>query len=168
MLEAPLEQVNKIKLLKDKIELHYRLVNGADGGFKFPEEARREFFDAMADLLSPALDLLELPKAYASRMHVSGISFTWKNDIMGAVITLQKELNGTDAPLVLNTPFLPEAPFGEGENKLLPDALVRGLRECLVETELYLKGERKQGQLPLKVDQAEAAVENRENELQLN
>ena len=166
MLEAPLEKVHKIKLLKEeKIQLVYTLVSGQECDIKYRDQARPEFHDAMAELLHPCLDLLELPKLYAARMSTRGLSFSWKDGIMGAVITLQKELQGADSPLILNTPHLPEMPYGEGENKLLPDQLLRALRECLVEAELYLKGERAQMALAFK---AEAAADNREEELQLN
>ena len=87
MLEAPLEKVHKIKLLKEeKIQLVYVLVNDQECDIKYKDQARPEFYDAMAEVLQPTLDLLELPKAYAFGMSVRGISLSWKDDIMGAVI----------------------------------------------------------------------------------
>ena len=139
-------KIHKIKVFKDrKIRLVYDR-NGNEADIKFKDLPMSSFYAAMAALIPPALDLLELPIDYDACMTATGISFSNTDGIMGAVVTLQKELVGALPPLVLNTPHLAEEPYGKSgdDSCLLPGELVEALQECRSEAERYIRGERAQ------------------------
>lgn len=145
-------EIHKIKFLKDgKIRIVYDQ-NGDEFDTKFKDHPLESFPAAMAALIPPALDLLELPLAYDHNMTASGISFSDTDGIMGAVVTLQKTLVGAHSPLVLNTPHLAEEPYGESGDAscLLPEKLVDALQECIDEAGRYIRGERSQLDMLLK------------------
>lgn len=143
------ERIEKIKFLSGegnkKIQLKFVTTNEDEMEIKYRDEPRPEFVPAMQALIPPCLELLELPVDYAAGMHATGISFSWTDGIMGAVVTLQKALLWAPSPLILNTPHLPSAPSsGGGEGDLLPDELVLALETCIEEAKLYIAGKRKQ------------------------
>jgi hypothetical protein len=87
----------------------------------------------------------------ASHITVRGVTFTWKNDIMGACITALKSLTTANAPLVLNTPHLPSEPYSGNPGDVGP-VLRRGtdrLEHLITEVARYIDGERAQAKLPL-------------------
>ena len=143
------EEVRKIKFHKDgKIQLDYLLQGGTDASMKYPDVARPEFYAAMKSLIDPALELLEI-RDYEEDIRCTGISFSWTEGVMGAVVTLQKTISGAHSPVVINTPHLPQEPYGEGadDSCLLPGKMVDGLIECIEEAKRYIGGERAQGDL---------------------
>jgi len=146
MIQA-IQRIRKIKFLKEgKIRLIYDLTNGDELDVKYKDDPRPEFRETMTSLIPPVLELLELPADYDEGMTATGISLSWTEGIMGAVVTLQKEIAGAHAPVVINTPHLPEAPYGEGadDSCLLSGELVDGLRDCMREAEAYIRGQRAQ------------------------
>jgi hypothetical protein len=72
---------------------------------------------------------------------------TYKDGILGAVLTATKDLMMCPAPLILNTPHLPEKPYGESGGPVLPANTIRRVRALCVEAERYLAGDREQGSL---------------------
>ncbi len=63
---------------------------------------------------------------------------------MGATITVLKALSAANAPLVLNTPFLPESSDG---GICLPAETRDRIETLCEEAQKYVDGERKQGNL---------------------
>ena len=138
--------IHKVKFLKTgKIQLVYDQ-NGDEKDIKFIDIPLSSFPAAMAALIPPALELLEVPADYDDNMTATGISFSDTDGIMGAIVTLQKELAGAHSPLVLNTPHLAEEPYGDSgdDSCLLPGELVDALQACISEAERYIQGERAQ------------------------
>ena len=109
----------------------------------YHDAARPSLYEALQALVAPCCRYLDLPKTYGDDVIVSGVSFTWTNEIMGAVVTLQKPLESCDAPLILNTPHGPVAPYAEGGMQL-PEAMAKALTQVLAEAIDYINGERQQ------------------------
>jgi hypothetical protein len=107
------------------------------------------FVDALNALAMDVVGICELHADSLDRLTVRGVSFTYTNDIMGACITALKKLYTSNAPLVLNTPHLPEEAYGEGDTSspLLDTATVDRLHELALAAERYVDGERAQGDL---------------------
>lgn len=144
---TPIEHLTKIKFLGDgKLQLAYELVNTDEFDVKYAEAPRREFPEAMAALVAPCLSLLELPASYASGVRATGVSLSWTGGIMGAVITLQKPIRGANAPVIFNTPHLPESPYSDGNEMepTLPKELLVALDAVQDEAKAYIRGERAQ------------------------
>lgn len=130
--------------------------------FEVPrEDGVDEFEMSCIDVPAPSLtkglqalkphvrDILELPPAYCEWLDIRGVSFSYGGEgrVMGATITALKKLKAANAPLVLNTPHLASAPYGDDENgteKLLSSATVETLRELQAEVLAYVDGQRAQ------------------------
>lgn len=100
-----------------------------------------------------------MPSDQASQVSVKGVTVTWTNEVMGAVITACKSLKSANAPLVLNTPHLPsEAYSGQDSdpNPTLPGDTVMRIRRVLEQAGLYLDGSRAQGNLLAPLPPADA------------
>jgi hypothetical protein len=103
----------KIKRSKDgEVVLRWKTEAGKDStvheltSFDNPEP---EFTAALQAFVPEVLALLELPSDYGKGMTVIGVSLSHNDDQgTGIVVTCLKELTGANAPLVLNTPHLPE------------------------------------------------------------
>src|SRR5690606_21894230 len=79
---------------------------------------------ALQALVVDVLTICELdPATNGSRLAVRGVSLTYAHDIRGACVTALKNLKGSHAPLVLNTPHLPEMPYNADDtgSPVLPD-----------------------------------------------
>lgn len=101
---------------------------------------------ALRGLISPVLRLLELPSMWAGSVTVSGVSITYEEKRgRGAVITLQKQLTDCPAPLILNTPYLPEDAGEHGVS--LPTEIQERIDAVFLEAEAFLQGKRAQGSL---------------------
>jgi hypothetical protein len=104
----------KIKHSRDgQVVLKWTTDSGRDSvrheleSFDKPEP---EFDAALAALLPEVLRILELPEEYAKGMQVIGVSLSSNDEQgLGCVVTCLRDLNTTNAPLVLNTPHLPES-----------------------------------------------------------
>jgi hypothetical protein len=133
----------------DKIHIEWQVETALgevdDYSMTCSDKARPEFYQALNDLAPHVVQICELPKEYASGLSVIGVRLTWTNDIMGAVISAKKALMDCSSPLFLNTPHMPEKPYGESAGgSLLPEKTVEALDEVVEEAERYLKGERAQ------------------------
>lgn len=116
---------------------------------------------AMADLVPHVVALLELPPEYEDGMACTGISYTDKDENMGAVVTCQKQLDDAGV-LILNTPHLPEVPYDEdGRGPCLPRDMADQLHTVADEALAYATGKKRaQGDLfvPSEAQEAAAAV----------
>jgi len=103
------------------------------------DEPSRAFKDALAALAKDLNVICEFnPPA---RVTVRSVSLTWKNDILGAVISGLKHLTSANTPLVLNTPHLPSEKYGPNAGgPLMPDGMRERLRNLLDEASRYVLG----------------------------
>lgn len=116
-----------------------------------------DFTAALDAFAGEVLDLLELPLEYGDTLKVTGLSISTQDDgRRGLVVTALKGVKCSPAPLVLNTPHLPEP----GEDPNAP-ALSRYMLALLVNAEieasLFVAGKRAQGDLFAKA--ADSAAE---------
>lgn len=152
-------QITKIKFKNGLTEIHYNVNrNSVDSnGFvvshvdeytiKSTEAPAPELESSLQNLASEVCDMLELPSTYEQGLTVTGVSFSYPNDIMGAVITASKKLVNSYSPFNLNTPFKPSQDYNGNDDmndNLLDDETVRKLNKLLDEAEQYINGKRKQ------------------------
>ena len=154
--------IKKVKLVKDKIYIEWGIENTEgepdEYSLKLATPALESFYDAMRNLLPHWQGLLELPASYAETAKITGVSFSWTNEIMGAVITASKTLSTADSPVALNTPHLPEAPYSDsGSNPILPKSTTEALDILHREAERYVEGERSQLAMELPAPQEKPA-----------
>lgn len=87
---------------------------------------------ALDGLIEPVLRALGLPSTYRDGIVVTGVSMTWSGDDgndLGVVVTMQKDLPGYDAPLVLNTPYTPDPSWPIEPVIFAAEDYIRGIRE---------------------------------------
>jgi len=146
-------QITKIKFSGMKIEIvwseegHRATIDHSLSSFDVPHP---DFVSAFTAFKPLVLDLLELDAAYGHDFRVTGVSVNYeeKDSRKGLVVTSQKKLAGTNAPLVLNTPHLREPTSDKDEGTGfysgdLGDALTRLLGEAV----RFIAGHRAQGNL---------------------
>ncbi len=117
--------------------------------FSCGDEPSRAFKDALQALGKDLNVICEFnPPA---RITMRSVSLTWKNDILGAVLSGLKHLTTANVPLVLNTPHLPSEKYGPNAGgPLMPDGMRERLRILLDEASRYvLGGAREQARLDL-------------------
>jgi hypothetical protein len=117
-----------------------------------------ELTDALADLRQDVLAICELPADDLLKLTVRGVTLTHTNDVLGACITALKSLKTANAPLVINTPHLPETPYGDGDSPVLATSTVDRLHTLMLAAERYIDGERAQADLFEKVELQDAAA----------
>lgn len=78
------------------------------------EPPRRELKEALADFVPQVLRMLELPDSYEHGLLVTGLTIKDGKDDDGRalIVTCQKSIDDSDAPLILNTPLIPGADVG--------------------------------------------------------
>jgi hypothetical protein len=110
------------------------------------EMPRPELLDAIKAFIPYVLEICELPKDYAERMSVSAIHLNQcvqdDIDVVGLVVTAQKSLARTQAPMIINTPFLADP----GWPHYMPKVVERLEAEALK----FRNGNRAQQVLPMK------------------
>ena len=146
------KQFTKIKFDGSKVRLEYQ-VTRKDGGVPdehvvvCSDQPDRAFPLALAALALDVVGICELSDSDETKLLVRGVSMSYTDGIRGACITALKSLKTSNAPLVLNTPHLPEKPYGEGDGPTLDSSTVSRIDALVVEAERYLAGERAQGKL---------------------
>jgi hypothetical protein len=162
--------ITKIKFNKGKVEIEYekndRETDSKKTQFSSYDEPLPGFTDALQALSLHAEEICEFPEGFLTapaafgedgevveqKGTVSGVSFSYsdKEGIMGATITVLRKLATAQAPLVINTPHLPEAPYSEGScSPLLSSGCVRALNHLQDEALKYLAGDRAEKQQEL-------------------
>jgi hypothetical protein len=151
-------RIKRVKYDGSCVRIEYQVERGDAGepdeyAVACRDEPRQAFRDALAALADDVVEILELPAAYRPGLTARGVSFSWTEVeagiVLGATITAHKHLMTAHAPLILNTPHLPEEPYsptGDDRCCLDPECVGR-LRDLIAETEAYLAGSRAQGQL---------------------
>ncbi len=148
-------RIRKIKLSDEKVKIEYEILAGdkikEEYSLTSIDKPLPSFSKAMQVLAQSVVEICELPDIDINHITVYGVSFSYggEKQVMGAVITAQKKLKKTDAPLNLNTPHKTEDFYGETGNasQLLDDLTVDKLYAVMEEAKKYIDGERKQGDL---------------------
>jgi len=145
---APTIRITKIKYDGKKVRLEYQRIRADDAdpdefSLQASDRPARSFAEALEALAQDVVTIAELAPTDRPKITVRGVTITWTNDILGAVITALKALQTANAPLVLNTPHLPSEPYSEdGGGPLLAEATLERLQAMMHEAERYLDGER--------------------------
>lgn len=145
--------IKKVNYKKGKVSIVYEIPPDNKEEFENDEysmsckqEPLPSFIEAMEALAPEVAKICELDEVDAQKLTVSGVSFSYggEDGVMGAVITAQKALKNTSAPLCLNTPHKPSALYGEDGDlaNLLDSTTVLKLEDLQAEAERYIKGER--------------------------
>lgn len=109
-----------------------------------------EFDRALQALTGDVLTICEMPDGDASVITVRGVSLTHTSDVLGVCVTALKSLKTSNAPLVLNTPHLPEVAYSgdsNDANPTMPVGMSNRLRVLMDEAERYVNGDRAQARL---------------------
>jgi len=89
-----------------------------------------------------------VPDAWAKGLAVRGVSFTWKDDVMGAVVTALKRVPRAKAPVVINTPHqAARTAADKNVTYCLEEKFLEALEAVAREAEGYVLGQRAQGAL---------------------
>jgi len=151
-------RIKKVKLTKDeKIHMAYEKrtktgIGWDEYSFTCSDAPRPEFYTAMQALATHVVEMCELPEDYVSRIQVRGVSFSYggEKEVMGATISAQMKLYDSNCDLNLNTPHKASESYSDmpaDEMQLLSDECVEALYTLCNECDLYIGGERAQGQL---------------------
>jgi len=143
-------RIVKFKILKDGgVSIKWERPNGSsmdEYQIRCWDEPDVGLVKAMAVLREDVIEMCEL-KDDPDLVFVKGVSFSYggDNDTMGAVITAQKKLIKSNAPLMINTPHKSEEPYAEGAGgDLLSPECVQRLYDLQGVVGKYIDGERAQ------------------------
>ena len=117
---------------------------GGDDRFSLTcgEPARPEFYEALQALAPHVAEICELPETCVDRIIVTGVSFSYKADVVGATISAKMRLEKIDAVVAINTPHMFEkGPLRFSEECAEVLSLIEG------EARRYICGDRAQAQL---------------------
>lgn len=119
-----------------------------------------ELIEKLDELRGLVEEICQLPEAYCATAEIRGVSFSWANDIMGAVITALVPIESANSPVVINTPHLPSESYSAGsESPVLPYWSVPVLKGLINECRKYIKGDReKSNQIQMKFDEMQAEL----------
>lgn len=146
------KQINKVSYKDRNVLIEYELLPnvGEESSdlneikLKSSDEPLEEFKTALRSLAPHVEKICCLPEGFCNQAEVRGVSFSWSNDIMGAVITTLVPLETANSPMTINTPHLPSQPYSEGgETPVLSDDCIDALKKLLAEAERYINHERK-------------------------
>ena len=148
----------KIKYSKGKVTLVWEQLNKAkewDSYSMESTEAPSPSFDmVLQGLRRQFLEEVELTMLEPEKFNIGSVSISWVETeevgtVMGAVISALRELETSNSPLVLNSPFKPEKPYTEDGNYdvCLHRQTVEAIKLLFDEAELYLEGDRAQTNL---------------------
>lgn len=115
---------------------------------------RPEFIDAMKGLIQDVVSLCELPdKDAEDRITVRSVTWSYSDeDIQGAVISAQRKLYNSVAPMNINTPHKPYQPYNEAcedpdPDMIMPEDTIARLDTLEEECQYYIDGDRAQMKL---------------------
>lgn len=145
----------KIKYTEKGVYIAYQQGAGFVNEYtvKCTDEPAPNFLEALMDLRQFCIEMCELPEDYLDRITVKSVSLNYggEADTMGATITACMELYNSNAPLNINTPNKPEAPYNPDqewdEKTCLTEDCVYAIRNLALAAEEYLLGTRQQTSL---------------------
>ncbi len=148
----------KIKYKAGKVILAYEQLNKAgdwDSYSMESTEAPAPSLDlTLQGLRRPLLEETELTMLEPVKINIGSVSISWvetedQGTVMGAVISALRELDKSNSPLVINSPFKPERPYTEDGDwtGCLQQETVEAIKLLFDEAELYLEGDRAQTNL---------------------
>lgn len=147
-------RIKKVKITsEDKISMVYEKQSKTGGwdeySFTCSEDARPEFYEAMKKLATHVIDMCELPDSYLPRITVRGVTFSYAgaDEVMGATISAQMELENSHSNLNLNTPHKTSDMYSDSPPdpmQLLSTDCVQALLNLQRECEAYVNGDRAQ------------------------
>jgi hypothetical protein len=106
------------------------------------------FSEAIGALTDDVLAICELPEEQRHKIKVRGVSLTHTNDVLGACVTALKAVRAANAPLVLNTPHLPQTGYSDNADEpVMPDGMAERIAAVCAEAQRYVDGERSQASL---------------------
>lgn len=150
---SPPRRVTRFTKIGQKVRLEYQVTRPGGGDadefvINCSDKPLPAFMDALQALVADVLAICEFPQREASKVTMRGVSLAYNDDGMGAVLTALRALTTADAPLIINSPYLPEKPReSDPSGYRLPATAVRRLRALVEEAERYLCGDRAQGSL---------------------
>lgn len=148
-------RIKKFKFTKvDRVSINYDSYNKKaetwdEYSLICADEPRPDLRLALSRLAIHVVDMCELPFNYENRIKVNGVTFSYGGDdeVMGAVIVSQMELDNSNCSLNLNTPHKASDSYNQGEadpKQLLSDDCIEALNYLCEELELYINGDRAQ------------------------
>jgi hypothetical protein len=117
--------------------------------FRSTEKPLPSFKEALDDLKDEVEAILDgvLLFGACEKAKIRGVSLSWSNDIMGAVITALIPVKTANSPMTVNTPHLPEKDYNpNGDAPTLPIVCVNKLKRLIAEAERFFNGEREKEQ----------------------
>jgi len=137
--------LQKIKIsAQENVELKYRNAAGDLITIEVKEKASDKLIKALYKFRQFVVEICELPKTDVEKISIRGLSFSFsdKTGATGVIITALRDLDDTDAPLLLNTPI--KFDIGEESKKLLPKKMPEAIDELNVAIEDYLENKNEQ------------------------
>ena len=150
---ARVTRFTKIRFDGQKVRLEYQVTRPRGGD---PDEfvvcssdlPLPTFNEALQALVTDVCHICEFPQSEAAKFAVRGVSLSYQDGELAAVITALRGLLTASSPLVINSPSLAEtARATDPVGFRLPPRTVLRLRTVICEAERYLQGERSQGSL---------------------
>jgi hypothetical protein len=149
-------KITKVRFKKNKVTIKWqnedeqgRTTEFMISSYDDPVQAFKEAWD---NLVTVALGICDMEESYRPGMKATGVSFSsvGEDEVMGAVVTIEKSVSSADSPLIINTPHLasrPTDPNGQGPCLCLEHIEI--LEEVMGQAEEYVQGIRSQLELPL-------------------
>lgn len=100
----------KVKIKPNNTEIAYLesdARNSKEVVFKSWDTQSKKFLESLQVLKPHIIYILELPEEYEETLTITGISIKYEDEGIGVVISALKGLDSLDAPLCLNTPYIP-------------------------------------------------------------
>jgi len=147
------KQITKVKYDGSKVQVAWEEdtpIGKNEFFLKCSDAPRADFSVALQLLKKYVTQIIEIPEEnqnkWIENLEIRGVSFSWTNNVMGAVITALKTLEKSNSPLVINTPHKTAEPYSPGGDvgNLLSEECVDALKDVIFEAEEYIGGKRAQ------------------------
>lgn len=109
------------------------------------ESPRPEFGKALHALTDWVLEICDLPAAFRHGLSITGCTMTL-GVAGGIVVTAQKKVSGSNAPMMIHTPHVPEEPMTK-DGPALPDSVREVVTRLEREAQRFWDGDRAQAGL---------------------
>lgn len=116
---------------------------------KCKDEPHPDLVKALQKMVAHALDIAEMHDKGIEKYKVLGCTFTYTNDVEGLVITITRELNGSNSPMCINTPHFTREPYSDTDSDMNIFSMACGDDMDLLkrEAKAYIEGKRNQAEL---------------------